>query len=849
LSVLKKTLGIALGCLPLGMRDMPTACRAAVPLAEAAVFHFDAGPVGSKVARDAVLLGVEARYEDGIGYGWRVSPGTSFVRDELARSRDDLTIDGVQGRELVFRADLPPGVWCLTLWVEAGHEDVSSLRVAVQGAARPLGWHAFKPPAEPRRTIQRIYRVYQGPVVVDGEGFQLELSGGQDEVRLLGLSLVRRTAPPTDSRQHLWKALQMDGGYHSQRPLDELARQFDEAVQHDWQDAFCAHWHIRLRLLREAEGFLAQRGWEWANDQSGLGMFERLHQAVMLLDGLLAGEDRPADPLTDRARFQRGRILYWLGRERGGPNEVEGGRRDLQELFDRYPQDRLLAMYVGQKIDTSDPCDEMDPERSAPAWSIAQREALCRLRATAHWWARQQADNGELGGKLGDDVELLRWWAPLVLTGDEVAQQAWLKLADGIWQSRHVDRGYARDVRDVEHASEFVADTAPLLTLFHDDSRYVDRLALSAEHFENLWTGRNDRGNRFFRSAWFSSTQLNQQPPHDRDLGYNSRAVKAMRYLVWRRPDPHVTQLLHEWARAWAQAALRTDKGKPRGLIPASVRFPDEAFNGEGNNWYRAGMFWEYFDWEHDCGSMVLDHLLFTYQLTKDESLLEPMFQTLELIENSQRPSTRDRDHPPEAGSPAWAAARLIACELFWSVVEQWRFQGADPTWDHLIRQYGSPYGKYRISGDQRHLVAGLDQLLDDVRYNWPLKTSEAIPTDRVTIERHEHLRAMLTGDGTQESLCPHFAVTWEGTGDQFTALVAGTGGEHLAVHLYHHDPANRTIVMRPWQLTPGTYRLVTRSEGQPPAERLVTVQERGTRIKVSLAGHQLHQIALRKLP
>ncbi len=77
---------------------------------------------------------------------------------------------------------------------------------------------------------------------------------------------------------------------------------------------------------------------------------------------------------------------------------------------------------------------------------------------------------------------------------------------------------------------------------------------------------------------------------------------------------------------------MRTDKGKPSGIMPSSIRFADEAVNGDHPNWYQAHMLWDYYDWEHYAGSLMLDQLLFTYILTDDELLLQPMFQTLQLI-------------------------------------------------------------------------------------------------------------------------------------------------------------------------------------------------------------------------
>ena len=62
--------------------------------------------------------------------------------------------------------------------------------------------------------------------------------------------------------------------------------------------------------------------------------------------------------------------------------------------------------------------------------------------------------------------------------------------------------------------------------------------------------------------------------PKSRDVEYNTRAVKAMSYSAWLTARPETVQLLHEWSSAWASAAMRTDKGKPRGIIPPSIPDP-----------------------------------------------------------------------------------------------------------------------------------------------------------------------------------------------------------------------------------------------------------------------------------
>ncbi len=799
------------------------------------VFRFDVGPRDSLVEEGSVALYPQSVYTSESGFGWTQAPTQGFQRLELERSRNAMSIDGVAGKRLSLRADVGPGDWTVRVWLESVRTDTTPIQVHIQGHKQKLGWQKFTSPAEPKRSPPKTYRTFQAATHVGSDGFSLELKGAEQEVRLLGISLIRQVPERNPSHRKFLAQLASAGSYRCDDSLAELPSNLADRA-----DPFYELWRERLEMLRAAERLFKMRGWEWANQETGLGMFDRLYQAVMLVDGLLGTDADLAQPLAERATYLRGRILYWLAREIGGKVERAGASRDLGRLYAKHPHDDVLAMYMGQKINLPDACDCLNAKPDAPAWSVAQREALCRMRHIAHWWVQQQSGSGEFGGKLGDDVELLRWWAPLVLAGDRTALAGWEKLANGVWQSKHVHEGYAAKLSDVEHAAEFIADTAPLMAVYSDAPHYQDRLAWSTKHFQNLWTGTTPQGHRFFRSAWFNSTAIEEQEPKGRDLEYNTRAVQPMRYLAWRRPNPEVVELLHQWSLAWVSAAMRTEKGKPQGLIPASVRFADEAINGDEPTWHLPNMYWKYFDWEHHVGSFMLDQLLFTYSLTHDDQLLKPMRLTLELIQAEEANLVHKNQDAPKAGSQAWAAAKLIRSELFWNVVEQWRFMTGDSRWDELIMHHGTPYGRYRLSGEERHLVEGLKPLLEGVRYNTPLMTTEAIHTDRVYVPRAELLKAMLTGDSVKHNVSPYFAVSWEETDENFTALVSDTGPDRLMVKLYSHSPEEHRVVMRLWQLTPGEYHLRQEPRNQdigqlPRQEETIRVQNKGERVPICL--------------
>ena len=833
---------------------------------ETRVMRFDAGT--SNTEPGFFTLNTEDTYNSERGYGWTTPLAQRFIRSTPALFRPPSLVDGVQDQNIGFRADLPEGKWWITLWMEAGLEDINTAQLILNGQPEDLAWNAFIPPAEPRNAIQNIYRVLHKPVEVNNDGLHFELIGEADSVRILAFHLY--PAPPTTSENNSFLDQMKSLGSYSnmlyhpgidegsvletmQARTSELIT-IQKTLEKNNDSLFSQYWHDQLDLLILAENLFAMRGWGWADIETGRSLFERIHQAIMILDGIL---DRPFAsefPFYERALFTRARLLHWLQVEGSEPEEIAGIRQpDFKTLYQSYPGDTLLAMYNGEKFDLPDACDALAMPAQAPEWARAQYETLCRLKGIAHWWVQdQQAPNGELGGKFGDDVEILRWWPALILSGDSVTLNGWQRLADGVWNSGKIRDGYAKNVSDVEHASEFVSDTAPVLTLFSDDPMYTDRLRPSARLFEELWTGTTQNGHRLFKSSWYSSSELDMLPPRNRDVTYNTRATKAIRYLAWKTEDAHINGLLAQWATTWAEAAMRTDKGKPAGLFPASLRYPDGAFNGDDPTWYDANMFWSYFNWSNHTGSMMLDQLLFSYAQTGDEKLIQPLLLTLDLIQ-THGDSLQD-PHPLEPGSARWAVNRLLENTRFWSVVSQWRVLTGDNRYDDILARYGTPYVQFRLTGDEKYLVTGLQEILDKVRFNTPLLTYEAIHTDRIYVTDSNAgssvLKAMLTGDGMIEDMSPYPVITWEKTPAGFTALVTHSSSDTIEVQLFIFNDDASEITARLWEPDQGNVS-VSLTDG---SERVIfktplSIDSRGQRFRFNAEGNQHLTLTLIRHP
>lgn len=778
-------------------------------------------------------------------FAWAKAPDQTFHRPEYQAIRAPEWVGGVQGKEVGFSLQVPAGTYQLRLAFEAGTEYISSLSLKINEEKQSLGWHGFRPPPVPSTDLIEHFRIWTGEVQVTDGKLVFYCQSKQDSVRLLSLEVVRESKAETAKEKWLAAQIETVGSWPNRglalEPLvHALWREYSLNPDRSWA---YLQWQ-QLELLHRAEQIADMRGWEWAKRETGMSMIRRYQQGAMLLDPILR---QPGHPLAERARWFRGKFLYHLDLEYRYEAEAEQAQQDFQFLLERYPEAPLLRMYTGEMIPVTDAqVPTMPPALTAPVWSQKQLLAMERLRYLVKYWVgERQASNGELGGKLGDDVEALRFWHPLIYTGDALAREAWLRLADGVWYSGQVTEGYAHRIDDVEHAAEFVSDTAPLLLVASEDTAYHQRALYTLKHFKDLWTGLSPNGLRFFKSAWYSSTEVDERAPRDRDVQYNARAMQVLRYWLWRYPeDEAVKKALYDWSKAWATVAQRSDKGKPTGILPPSIRHTDEAINGDEPTWYRANMFWEYYDFTGD--GQMLDQLLFTWQYTQDPILLEPITAALQLIKDYYQ----DAEEAAE-GSPEWAAAQMVENRTFWGVAGQWRLLTSDPQFDELLLQFSPYYVRYQITKDPTYLSKGLDTFNESMGYNWEMLTTEVIFTDRLlaTNKRYgnrldsDMLKAMLTGDVVVSSTSPYLCVTWEQTFPGFTALLTAQSSTNLSFQVFNHSDETQTARLRLWQLEPGKYRLV----GPNRQVQNIEIRQAGDEIEISCPSQVLAQFTIRK--
>jgi hypothetical protein len=480
---------------------------------------------------------------------------------------------------------------------------------------------------------------------------------------------------------------------------------------------------------------------------------------------------------------------------------------------------------------------------------------MFRLQKLIHWWVLQkQTPDGEMGGKYGDDVELLRTWLPAILGADDsIATMGYIRLADGVWNSDALDQGFARRIDDVEHSSELFRDTHPALFLMHyGDPEYVERCLVSMHHFTNTWTGISFLGHRHFKSYYLSSTAVLADSAHGIDVALNARAVHPGLWAAWYNHNPAILRAFSEWSDAWIADAQSSSNGKPAGILPSAVSFTSEMPGGNSLQWYDPHLGYDYYQWDHIGHVNELQrHLIGMYAITGDHRFLRPL-EFYAALMRDRRPIPSH----PRPGSPDWVRYQLAiggtdhepGVNPMGKLFAMARQITPSPLYDSLTAVYGEAYNKYRVTGAAKAIEDELQQVLAGLRYNFPLLTSEVRFTDRVYVPGGDILTGMYTGHFGAGYEYPSLTATWKHTGPDIAIFVREGSTTGARISLFNFG-APRTVTLRTWQLAPGRYTVTTSYGSAARASvDIIDVKERVSDIPLTIPAGKDMLVDIRQL-
>jgi len=550
--------------------------------------------------------------------------------------------------------------------------------------------------------------------------------------------------------------------------------------------------------------------------------------------------DSPVYPLT---YFYRGRMVTWYALESGGvwrnPQRKRAFLDTARGFFEKaaaaFPENAVVQMYLGEPI----PSPKQYPVvPGAPAWAVYQREGLERITDVIEWWIdHRMRDDGQYGGGWGDDCEMWRWWTP-ILIGFESRKinQAQARFSDALLSQPHMKPGYTTRMSDVEHTAEDSADAiTPMMHIDPDNRDWSRRSLRLAELMEEKWTSRNQRGFLQFKSTYFTAEKVDLTPARACDTVYHPRTVQPA-LLYWQRTrDEKLAALFSAWMETWADAAARSERGKPAGIIPSTIHWPEGTVGGTAPNWWDPRNHGEYTLYLFPSAMNLMTHtLLLTWHMTGEEKYLEPIRSMAKArLAYLESPPTND----PAPGSQAWCAARLGSLS---GVLAKYKFLTGSSEFDALLAREMSPYMRYRLAGDIKPLAAALQQNARALRVNFPGYTSEVRYTDRVLrfpslfasdgilkktvpgirTPNPGLLYSSVTGDPGAADYFPLNAVRWLTPPHDIAALVTDSGKRQLYAQLFHFGRQPRPMAAEFYLLEPGTYVLsLTPAASDRPSE------------------------------
>jgi hypothetical protein len=398
-----------------------------------------------------------------------------------------------------------------------------------------------------------------------------------------------------------------------------------------------------------------------------------------------------------------------------------------------------------------------------PRWAQLMDRAARQIAEIPEWWIRNRmAPNGELGGGYSDDTDMVGWWTPSMMLDSEgfapVARDCMKRIAAGVLQHNLRD-GVNLRVTDPLHAYEEGQNILSQMPLaFYGHPLYVEWLMTSVRTCDK-WMLRTPEGALKWRVADFG-WPVAQDPPKVVPAKVSGNADLMLHphlMLAWYNGNPGVVERIAAYS-----------KGMPAGDTGA-----ERAYGGGSS--VRFAAYWLTGDTAHLCFPQKTEKGDYgdTWQWFKRQ----PDAAAL----------------APEARTQPWWPAYVQKSETN-TATGHWAW-AVKPRRDILVKSLENVL----YAGPE---MAGVERF----RYMW---TGAELFTDRIFLPVQPVAQPMLGGYTVRNKMWPSYAVSYEGLGKDFAALVLEQGRDKLKVVMVNLRDQPRQGVLRVWQLDHGRYELI----------------------------------------
>lgn len=191
---------------------------------------------------------------------------------------------------------------------------------------------------------------------------------------------------------------------------------------------------------------------------------------------------------------------------------------DMNDLL-RVDPDHKLGRKYWHIYNSEQPLPYTEPvaPKGMPEWAFLQLELLKKYRDTFEWFIdNRQIENGEFGGGISDDTDLVNHFPGLIHLGvaEEKFAASLHRFMDAVDAEGTLTRGMSTIMTDGLHTYEEGTNTLVQIgTIAPGSPRAAERLMEAARSVRDHLLGTTPGGHLHFRSDYFSATRVAQYEP------------------------------------------------------------------------------------------------------------------------------------------------------------------------------------------------------------------------------------------------------------------------------------------------------------------------------------------------
>jgi hypothetical protein len=404
-----------------------------------------------------------------------------------------------------------------------------------------------------------------------------------------------------------------------------------------------------------------------------------------------------------------------------------------------------------------------------PEWAVLAHQAWMQAREVPAWWIENRmTPNGELGGEVGDDTDMFGNYAMFPLFESDgigaLVRDAAARLATTAEQST-LENGINKRTMDPLHAyEEGLNHEAQMLWWFYGDPIYTERCMAAAKCMEAL-TVLTPKGHRHFKSQECGAADLRMNRKADVDGQAHPQMWHPALELAWYNRNPLVMKMLREYGDGWLEHQA---PGKYAHAVDVATETATETSDEPFTGGYSA---------QCSLHTMLAD-------LTGDSKYIQPLHDYIAAGKNGQNAHR----YLPE----------LLQMEMLKAPEASFK--------DALSQSW--PAQLY-LHGDKKLLIDALKRDIEELQRFKHMYTTVECFTDRVFLYALVNPAIAYTGGfATRNKINQMHAVSWEGLGTDYAALVLQASPTHLKVLVCNLADKPLAGAMKVWRLQHGKYRL-----------------------------------------